>query len=701
MARHIELFAALFAALTVVSSCLGVATDPVMPQFMVQDADWHSVPSSGGKINVNDLTLEFPAGAFTGEGKVAVTPVPQGSLATLQGCEVSECYQLVFPTSGVQKPFNVSFNYSGDTDEVGIVEVSPKMGRYSGVTDLHPSALWTTFDAGTASAEIGEIGDGSGSQPYLTVGLVKGVYQSSVPFTKAGGGQSFKYSITWIIPKDVVATWEPYKMPTVKALEKEIKNCVKVYAELGMDAPTFTVCYEMFQFDKVFTDPDEKGADNNWGQHHSDRYKKKNSIIEMNLNKFKPMMDKGEPYDTDLYGQFQQTVIHETFHLIHEAVYDPRWQSVICKQGHNEWSMLSEAIATWIEQFTGNKQISENTPSNAETFANAFFNEEGKGDFQNIGYGMGSFIDWLAKTTSNADIVKILKYQYDNGSWRACPTLRSAYDSFLKEKKKEFFNPSTNWETFMWDLLTGKRDSRVNAGALGRTIKIEHVMQSIDDPVLLDKDIDDIDVYNYSMSIHRIRFPNKGLIEQKMTTNPGLSMAFYQDNEALRSWVCDVNLGKLGCAVKDKPFAVSGDVAKRHIAVVTERIKQDTDPVVLKSQLTSHIVPWPKHIEIEYNGYDGFYSWNGSEIKVKATANGYYVEADCHGGAHLHFYIGWVNDRFTDVSDLYFYVEYDQSRLMKVGRVPLDYYTTSSVEKHLKWKCNHQGKDLYLSCDLL
>ena len=67
----------------------------------------------------------------------------------------------------------------------------------------------------------------------------------------------------------------------------------------------------------------------------------------------------------------------------------------------------------------------------------------------------------------------------------------------------------------------------------------------------------------------------------------------------------------------------------------------------------------------------------------------------------MHFYIGWVNNRFKDVSNLYFNVEYDSSAKFELGRLTLDYKSPSSIEKNLKWKGTYKGKEVYLSCDLI
>lgn len=689
------------AFLAIFSSCN--KNEDTKPAYSVSSADWYTVSASGGKIEVNDISIEFPAGAFEKESKVAVTPVKKGSVKSAEGRELSEFYQLVFPKEGVNKPFTISINYADNPEGVGILEESPKWGRNFGPVSLRSAALWTSFSSGLASAEISGIDPVDSGQAFMTVGLAGDIYQFSAPGTKAAAAGTFNYIVNWIVPQDSVKKWEPFKKPITDIIDEEVKKSIKVYAKLGMEAPSYTLTVDVCPFDKIYDpkDPDNNGINNNWGQHCSDPYSKSCGVVEINTNKFLPMVRGGEPYDQDLLCQFQQTVIHETFHWLHEMVYDPRCAYFICKQGHNEWSMLSESFATWIEKYTGDFRISENCSQQFDETMKCFLNYEGKSSWQNIGYGLGFFTDWLAKNTSEKDLVKILEYQRANGSWKACPSLRAAYDSFLKEKKKEFFNPSTNWDKFMWDVIQKKVDNRIASASLGEYIKIDHVKQEINSS--MDGAIDDIDVYNFSASTHRIVFDPKGLMFNKMTNNPALSLAFYQDNEKLKSWICDVNCNKLGYAVKGKPFAISGDNAKKKPFVYTERIEQDTEPVVLKNQLTTHIVPWPTFVEVEWGGKYGdneYYSWSGDEVKVTCTSNGYFVECDYPGGSHLSFYIGWVNDRFKDVANVYFWQEYNNKNVVKVGKLKLNYSSPSSVEKDLSWLGKYKGDDFYLHCRL-
>ena len=446
----IALAAIATALLPVFASCVE-KEDIVNPSYNVNSADWHSVPASGGTVEVNDLTIEFPAGAFDGAGKVAVTPLKPGTVKAAAGREMSEFYQLVFPKEGIKKPITISIKYFGSPSSCYMIEESPKKERYTQVMSLHHSALRSTAKDGVITSVIAEIAEDD-TEPFFSVGLVTGNPSKDLG-TKAS--QYFYYTVDWCVPKDSLKWYDTYKDEIVGILTKEVNDICKVYPKLGIEVPTDPVPY-------VFTPL----AGGKWGQHNTDKWKKASGTVELNLWLFRDLVKKGKPYDANLYAQLQQTIIHETFHWLHEYSYDTRLNPVICKKGQNEWSMLSEAVATWIEKFTGDKKISNNSADQAEALICDFFCSS-EGPYENTGYGMGFFIDWLSKKTSDKTIVKILEYQRDNGGKFSCPPLRDAFNSVLKDNKVEFFDPSSIWSSFTWDLIQGKTDSRINNKEFG------------------------------------------------------------------------------------------------------------------------------------------------------------------------------------------------------------------------------------------
>ena len=66
----------------------------------------------------------------------------------------------------------------------------------------------------------------------------------------------------------------------------------------------------------------------------------------------------------------------------------------------------------------------------------------------------------------------------------------------------------------------------------------------------------------------------------------------------------------------------------------------------------------------------------------------------------MEFRIGWVNNRFADIANVYLKVDYDSSKGLSAGLIKLDYSQGSSIEKSLRWKGTYQGKEIIVSCRL-
>ena len=398
------------------------------PVHNVKSTDWYTVSSSGGTVQLNDITVEFPAGAFEKGGKIAVTPVKPGSVADVKGRELSEYYQLVFPESGVQKPFTISINYSGDAKRILVMEESYKRGRYGNITGLHAAPLGGTKVGDKIFITVPGIDPTDDGNPFFTIGLADATSSAPAPSTKAD--VTFHYTVTWDIETEAqVKKLEPYREAILKLFRQNLFVVPEVFNSLGIEISEYPVLYDICPLG------------GGWGEHATDNVCKSWGIVYLNTNELVNIVKGGEPYDQELVGQFQQSLVHETFHWIQDVVYDNRTAQAINKAMPGDWQMFSEAMATWMEKFTGNKRISENCPKFAENVLTDFFCENKK-SHQDTGYGMGLFIEWLSQKTSNKKVIKLLDYLRDNSGWFSAPSLRSAFDSVLSDNKLTFFIPS-------------------------------------------------------------------------------------------------------------------------------------------------------------------------------------------------------------------------------------------------------------------
>jgi len=682
----IALVALATALLPALVSC-GEKEEVYKPTHNIKSADWYTVSASGGTIEVNDISITFPSGAFDKTEKVAVTPVKKGSVANASGRELSEFYQITFPEDGVKQPFTVSFNYSGDVKRVLVLQESYKKERYTQKTGLHTAALGGLNKNGKVSITIPGIDPAENSQPFCTLGLVDGTL-SAAPSTKAAG-TTFHYTVDWCIPTAAeLKAFEPYREAILTVFRKEMSTVASVFYTLGIEMSEYPVPYVLIPVDK-------------WGQHVTDNCFKASGIIEIDTKKFVELVKGGEPYNEDLYRQLQQTLVHETYHWIQDVVYDQRTCQSINRAGQSEWSMFSEAIATWLEQFTGNKRISENCPKFASSLIKDFFCSNGS-DFETTGYGMGLYIKWLAGKTSNKKIVELLNYLKDNSGWFSVPSLRSAFDSFLANNKLEFFSPSTNWEQFVWDVIDKKIDARVDRDELGMDY-ITKIKSS-------KTKIMSADVYNFGFTVQR-SITSEASFRELLEENPGLCLVYTQKADKLKTWLCDSDYKPLGAIEKDQQYVFKSNFFLKHKYhhTITYRIKQDTEPkVIVSNGLEAEIRPWVNSVSISFekNGKHEYFGWegweNGYDITVTPQSNGWMVKADYPSGAHLSFLIEKKGNKFGDATNINLKVDYDPSKNISFSRLALEGENLNSeLNKTLGYKGMYQNNDVRMSLWLL
>ena len=707
-----DLIVALALVATVLVSCNKEFEDK--PLVNAGAADWKSVPASGGLVEVDEICLEFPSGAFSGGGKVAVTPVPKGTVKNFGKHHLSQFYQVLIPKSGTARPFTISFNYSGDAKKVQIVEQSPRWYRYHDKVDYCVAPLETSYDGAVASAEFPEVCATEGEDQFFIVGLIEDIAARSSASTKAGTepGTStdkpsvsylFRHTMSWDVDNEV------HKDTIVGIIELELPKIEKIYTDLGFEFSANAVPY-------IITA--DFNADN-WGEQRSSKICSSRSAVYLNVAKFYDLVGTKTP-NTELLGQLQQTLIHETFHWLHESVYDTRWGSTIGWGGifgtstSKKWQYLSEAIATWLEKFTGNKMVSDLCPRNIKRLSRTMLAAHGK-SIQDHGYGAGYFIEWLASKTSDKKIVDLLKLQRDGKD-----SPRAIFDAFLKTNKQSFFDPPKNWHDFMFSLFEAKTDPRLPTYVeqqllnglrcykvfnlpIGEIDCTENTSQKSDD---YDDGCDDREIYNFGMAVQPVKIDLRLITALK--ANPALSIVHKQEVENLRTWVCTKDFKKLGYAVKDTTCALNITFSSlfegenNMYVLVTERKKQDTDPLMIKSKVTADVLPVISHMSFSAEkGPDYVYGdWSKQKITVTRESKHFRVEAKNDDGSSLSFTIRTADYKFSDLASVQFKSSSNQS--VSVGSLKLDSFNLDSkYSKYVWWKGTYQGKDVSLYCSFL
>jgi len=619
----------LFSVVTVFFLASCAKEDPLKPGVNVNRSDWQSVPSSGGEVGIEDITLTFPSGAFDGNGQVAISKVKGNPFSDFDSC--SQIYQVTLPSEGTKKKFTVSIAYdSSEEGELVMLVKTPTYSKHTGFRSESVFAIPFSKSGGSATATIPVAGESGSDSPYFSIGLAR-VYNSAS--TKAGG----KYNYTYYNPYEGSAFYGsvPDNVQKVWALDNIIRDeyIPSAFSNLksfGFELPSESVCFRAEYFSG-----DNASA---WGFSESSAFFNEWGYIRINKKKLEELAQQS-PYSEDLVGQIRQTLTHELFHTVHDWVYDVNrspWERA--KQGSegDHWSMLSEAIGCWVEKATGNKMIGENCPAFADSFIKSFWPQDrSAAEYQNHGYGMGLFIEWLSRKTSNKKIVKLVEMQ------RAGETsLAKAFDSFLAAEKLSFFTP-VDYRKFATSVISREFDKRV-------------VTEDFAVPKGIAKNTFEItgDVYAFGTLVNNLGY-TKAMVDNK--SNEVLSIKLTQDREDVLSQVYLDN-GKtfnyLGEFVKDKPLYIpfksySNSGSKYFTVITTRSAKEDKSGAMVSRihcDLTFHI----KSITYE-SGYTWLY-WSQDSITVEPSGNNSYKVVADSDGYKITFTVSVSNSGLKDLT---------------------------------------------------
>ena len=525
------------------------------PEYSIASGDWHQVPASGGSVEVGDLALDIPSGTFAEDSKVAVTKIKKG--AAYGGDEQSEFYQLTFPTSGTRKELTLRIKSPEPEKMVAVARAA----AYNSVTLERVNTTYvldTEVKDGEVVATIPQIDDLIEIQPNMTVGLLKdflkddgdGVVRTKKDLDKI-------YKIEWPEFDEnifIALDYAKYKKDMLDFLNTNISDVLSKMMALGFEMPSQTIVYVIRDFH----------GDSTWGYESPSLFSKSNIQIELDSRKLKQLVqDKSNTY---LHQNLQQTLIHETLHYVHDVVYDKRMafvkfasmapetlgNNLIEKLGlevskikySDEWVVLSEALATWIEKATGDRRISENCAVYAELFLDSFMPREGqKTEFQNAGYGMGFFIEWLSQKTTNRKIVGLLENQRNGGE-----SVLAVIKKYLADNKVSFFT-ADDYCDFAKSALTGKIDDRVKANCLSTEKSSGFLVKKAGEVVTASGM-----VYNFGVSAMDVRFQQTMVQQYK---DQPYEFMIAPKTEGKVSFIFDSDANYLGKATDTMPFTLS------------------------------------------------------------------------------------------------------------------------------------------------
>ena len=636
----------------------GGTTD--VPSAKVSSQGWLAVPEGGGTVDYEELVFDFPSDAFIGDSQVNVSTVKKNPFSdyTL----VSNVYQVVFPSAGTQKPVDFKMAYDGKPEDVIMMVQTPTYSRSALTLQESSFPIDFTVSDGFVHATIPATEDTGGHEAYFRVALVSnntgpddGTKAGDTPQTDFSGNFKF-YGIQY----EPQFTYEYFNK--LKALEEDfnviyIPMAFKSLSNLGFDLPATRIPFEV-----TFL------PNGTWGQWDQGSFFKTWGVIYINRKDYINLATSFPRPDATV-GEVRKTVVHELLHAVHSLSYDNRcaWTQADEGQWGDQWSMLSEALATWVEKTTNDGKISSNCIEQADVFLNSFWPlEKDKDTYQNHGYGMGLFIEWLSQKTSNKKIVKLLQYQKEGEK-----SLADVYNRFLKEEGISFFTPE-DYIQFIDYVVNGKLDSRIAMPLLAlKSVSVENAKSF--------PQVDASDVYSYGATFRKVRLSPAFLEDAK---NEDKYITISQDREDMLTKVCllpKTGLVTVGQAVKGKHFRLSMKTIKESgnttfYVYSVRAAKQEPDLMVSRINFDFGIKFNYLVAESVVLGYSKFLytSWSSSDIIVSETDTGTDIKAENSSGT-LSFHIRTTNGKYGDMTTVIYQSKTDSSKDFSASNIAITY----------------------------
>ena len=368
-----------------------------------------TVGPNGGKVELGDLTIDFPSGTFNTSAKITVSEVEKG--AFYGDGELSKYYKIKL-SEGVRQ----------------IIQVSVKSEKYA--FNDYVKMMFTT-NGWAPSIDKDVI-----TQHIIDVKYAEGAYFAEIPAMENPGEEGEKeayFGLTSEITKRTESSRTRADSPILKhalhmavglitpfmSLDEVIAintnqvlfdsldniiipTAIKQLEDLGFRKGSKAIHYYANSFwgDVMFTVNESYGCLDKsiWGKELGVIYLNKGKMSLENLKTIK------------------ETVIHETFHYYQQFYGDtPR--------GHHLGTILDEAAAVWSERFCnsgiegGSENIDDNiyisvASLNRDHYSNVKTNKSWSdylidGSYQNIGYGMAPLLEYLSRKLNNSIILKM------------------------------------------------------------------------------------------------------------------------------------------------------------------------------------------------------------------------------------------------------------------------------------------------------
>ena len=453
---------------------------PVKPDQPVAD-NWHSVSAAGGTVEEGDITLQFDPSTFSSNVEIGISEIKASDITEDSR---SKFYQLILPPSGTKKPFTLKLKCTGSTENVRPLVKTIAWDLHSGKTGSVVFDIDATVSGGEIVASIPELSSDGKEKPYFTIGLAecppvdetradgfRYQYKVGAPIWKFNSNKSKYQEISDIVKKSI-----PEATSLLNALGFNIKTLVQYRLSSPKEVAELKDC---------------------WGIHKPAWYGKSWNVVHLNEDYFMEYLgNKTEGKLNDL----KATIIHETLHAITALLYDPRSGYTICNEGQkgNDWSQFDEGLGCWVEKVIGAKEISENTKAWQKDFIREFYpHKRDQFACRDCGYGMASFIEFMAQRTGDTKIVDIYKaFEKETTSFR------TVLKSFLSGNNIQFFDVQ-NYYDFAYGVMSSKIVPQIDIDDC--VSSIEGLEGKVD--IMKEKNYTfKADAYNYGILVHKLNF---------------------------------------------------------------------------------------------------------------------------------------------------------------------------------------------------
>lgn len=427
--------------------------EPLAPDTKIVDDDWQTIPASGGTIEKDDITIEFPNGTFSKDTKVAVSEVSKGQICGDK--EVSKFYQITMPVS-TAKSFTIKIKCEEKGEDMNAVVHSPGLEVSEKRQCYHNLTVESSYTNGEYTVNIPVFTNGQtdetasfsiGIAHMLRIGIGYAGTRGWEQYIKQVGNAQWHFD-------DVDKKYHDNLMK----ISADVKRALENIQNLGFELSEWRDIPIHFEDLKTRGENPEPLS----GAFTQDNFLDSWSSITIHTD----ILKNYENHLTDDQINSKRTPIHELLHY-YQADLDPRVPLIKAKT-RGEENLLYESAAVWIEKFNDDGTPSEEfVRKYLEEFVRGLNNakELNNGNYARHGYGMSALLEYITtkRTHEKFDknsVSELYKQWKDDANSTKTAFNKTAF-VYLKnwvesDKHKSDLFKGWNYDDFLLKLMKGE-----------------------------------------------------------------------------------------------------------------------------------------------------------------------------------------------------------------------------------------------------